>query len=197
MKNSKIMLGILSGLCACAVQGFGQTAFQVNIKGTLVNTNANGDIVSTKLSNKTYINDAVTATGNTNKNLTVVYVQNPSSDPAVSGDFLEVVDSTGTPIYTNLLFMYSGSFPPALTNAAGDEIVIPAQIVPLPLAGSGQSLGGATVTERIMTKKTLINGSFNYVSLRSPTNTLNDIVNIYSGSFNVSKPFAAPSSPGQ
>ncbi|HXT10032.1 MAG TPA: hypothetical protein VN873_00565 [Candidatus Angelobacter sp.] len=190
MKHSKIMLAILSGLCALAVQGFGQTTYQINIKGTCLSTNDNGDIVSTKLNNKTYIQDAITATGNTNKNLSLVYVQNGSSDPAVSGDFLEVVDSSGTPIYTNLLFMYSITFPPALTNAAGNQIVIGAQVIPLPLAGSGQSLGGATINERILTKKTIISGSFNYTSLRSPTNSFNDIVNICSGSFNINKPFA-------
>src|SRR5690348_2205048 len=92
MKNSKITMAILTGLLALTVQGFGQNVFQVTFKGTCTTTNGDGDIVSTKLDDKALIQDAVTATGNTNK-LTVVYVQNASADPATPGDFIEVVDS--------------------------------------------------------------------------------------------------------
>src|SRR5690348_16003359 len=109
MKNSKIMMAILSGLLAIAAQSFGQNVFQVTFKGTSTTTNENGDLVSTKLDNKALIQDAVTATGATNSsNLAVVYVQSASSDPSTPGDFIEVVNTTdGTPVYTNLLFLYN------------------------------------------------------------------------------------------
>lgn len=194
MKNSKITMAILSGLLAFALQGYSQTVYNVSVKGTCLTTNSNGDIVSQRLSNQSLIQDALTGTGSTNgaSSLTVVYVQNASTDPSVNGDFIEVVNSTnGTPVYTNLLFLYGGgSFPPALTNSAGTQIAIGAQVVPLPLAGSGDAMGGATINERILPKKTIISGSFNYTSLRSPSSTSNDVENVCSGMFNVSKVFA-------
>lgn len=192
MKNSKIMMAILSGLLAIAAQSFGQNVFQVTFKGTSTTTNENGDLVSTKLDNKALIQDAVTATGATNSsNLAVVYVQSASSDPSTPGDFIEVVNTTdGTPVYTNLLFLYNSPFPPALVSADQTRFAIGAQVVPLPLAGSGDALGGATINGRVLPKKTVISGSFNYTSLRSPTNSFNDIVKICNGTFNVSKPFA-------
>jgi len=191
MKNSKIMMVILSGLLVAAAQGFGQNVFQVTFKGTCVTTNVDGAIVSTKLSNKSFIQDAATATGATNSNnLTLVYVQNASTDPAVTGDFIEVVNnSTGAIVYTNLLFLYGGSFPPALVSADQSQFAAGAGVVPFPLAGTGDSLGGATINGRIMPKKTIINGSFNYVTLRSPLSTSNDVVEACSGTFNVGKPF--------
>jgi hypothetical protein len=191
MKNSKIMMVILSGLLAVAAQSFGQGVFQVTFKGTCVTTNENGEIVSTKLDNKALIQDALTATGATNSsNLAVVYVQNASSDPATPGDFIEVVNTTdGVPVYTNLLFLYNSPFPPALISADQTRFAIGAQVVPLPLGGSGDSLGGATINGRLMPKKAVINGTFNYTSLRSPSSTSNDVVRICSGSFNVGKPF--------
>jgi hypothetical protein len=193
MKNSKVMMAILSGLFAVAVQGFGQNVFQLTIKGTSQTTNGAGAIVSTKISNKTYIDDAVTATGATNSSgLTLVYVQNASSDPNAPGDYIEVVNSTnGTPVYTNLQFMYNGAFPPALISADQSQFVAGAQVIPLPLAGAGDSLGGATINARALTKKTLISGSFNYTSLRSPLASSNDVVLVNSGTFNVTKPFVA------
>lgn len=192
MKNSKIMMAILTGLLAVAVQGFGQNVFQVTFKGTCVTTNGDGEIVSTKLDNKALIQDAVTATGATNSSkLAVVYVQNASSDPATPGDFIEVVNTTdGTSVYTNLLFLYNSPFPPALISADQTRFAIGAQVVPLPLAGSGDALGGATINGRVLPKKTVISGSFDYTSLRSPSASANDIVKICSGSFNVGKPFA-------
>jgi hypothetical protein len=191
MKNSKIMMAILTGMFALALQSQAQNMFQVKFKGTCQTTNANGDIVSQKLSNTTFINDAVTATGATNSSsFSVVYVTSPSTDPSVPGDFVEVVDAGGTPVYTNLLFVYSSPFPPALTNASFTEIVAGAQVVPLPLGGTGDTLGGATITQKFA-KKTMIQGSFNFVALRSPTSTSNDIVKVYSGSFSANKPFVA------
>ncbi len=192
MKNSKITIGTLCVLLALAVQGFGQTQFQVTFKGTCLATNGSGAIVSTKLDNKALIQDAVTATGATNSSgLTVVYVQNASTDPSVPGDYIEVVNSSnGVPVFTNLQFMYGGSsFPPALISADQTEVAIGAGVIPQPLAGSGDALGGATIHERILTKKTLITGSFNYTTLRSPAATFNDIEEFCSGTFNVGKPF--------
>ncbi|HWC60565.1 MAG TPA: hypothetical protein VHC44_12795 [Verrucomicrobiae bacterium] len=192
MKNSKLMMVILSGLLAIAAQGFGQNVFQVTFKGTCVTTNVDGAIVSQKLNNKSLIQDAVIATGATNSShLAVVYVQNASSDPSTPGDFIEVVDTTtGTSVYTNLLFLYGGPpFTPALISADQTRFAAGAQVIPLPLAGSGDSLGGATINGRLTPKKTLINGSFNYVTLRSPTSTSNDVVKVCSGSFNVNKAF--------
>jgi hypothetical protein len=193
MKNSKIMAAILTGVLAFATLGHGQTVYQVNIKGTCLTTNDAGAIVSTKIDNQSFIHDAVTATGVTNSSknsLSLVYVQSASTDPSAQGDFIEVVNTTnGTPIYTNLQFMYNSPFPAALTNAAGTEIVISAQVIPLPLAGSGDSLGGATITERILPKKVLIKGTYNYSSLRSPTGSANDQVQACSGSFSVNKIF--------
>ena len=141
--------------------------------------------------NRDLIQDAVTATGATNSSgLSLVYVQNASTDPGTPGDFVEVVNSSNAaPVYTNLQFMYGGSFPPALISADQTELAIGAQVIPQPLAGSGDSLGGATIHERALTKKTLITGSFNYTSLRSPSSTSNDVVKFCSGSFNVGKPF--------
>jgi len=195
MNNSKITIGILSVLLTLAVQGYGQsTMFQVTFKGTCLTTNGNGDIVSVKLDNKALIQDAVTGTGATNSSgLTLVYVQNASTDPSVPGDYIEVVNSSnGVPVYTNLQFMYGGTgFPPALISPDQTEVAIGAGIIPQPLAGSGDSLGGATIHERIMTKKTIITGSFNYTSLRSPASTVNDIEEFCSGTFNVGKPFVA------
>ena len=57
MKNSKITMAILSTLLAFAVQGYGQTLFQITVKGTCLTTNANGDIISQKLDNKSLINE--------------------------------------------------------------------------------------------------------------------------------------------
>jgi len=188
MKNSKIMMAILTGLLALASQSFAQTAYNVTFTGTCVTTNGNGDIVSTKLNNKDFIQDAVTATGNTNK-LEVVYVQNASSDPSTPGDFVEVWDKAGTPVYTNLLFLYNSPFPAQLINGDGSRFAMGAQIVPLPLAGSGDTLGGASIEGRVLPKKTVIRGTFNYTSLRSPTATANDEVKICNGSFNIGKPF--------
>ena len=191
MKNSKIMMAILSGLFALAVQGYGQNVFLLTIKGTILTTNVDGAIVSTKLNNKTLIDDAVTATGATNSSsLALVYVENASTDPGTPGDFIEVVDSTtGGLIYTNLQFMYNGVFPPALISADQTQFAAGAGVIPLPLAGEGDSLGGATINARTMPKKTVISGSFNYTSLRSPLSHINDTVRIYSGTFNVGKPF--------
>jgi hypothetical protein len=192
MNNSKITMAILSGLVAFALQGYGQTMYQVKIKGTCLTTNDSGAIVSQKLNNNSFIQDALTGTGSTNgsSSLTLVYVQNASTDPSVSGDFIEVVNSTnGAPVYTNLQFMYGGSFPPPLISPDQTQFVAGAQVIPLPLAGSGDSLGGATINERLLPKKTLINGTFNYTSLRSPSSTSNDIVKVCNGSFTVNKQF--------
>jgi hypothetical protein len=193
MKNSKITMGILSALFVLAVHGYGQNVFQVTFKGTCLTTNDSGAIVSTKLDNKALIQQAVTATGATNSSgLTLVYVQNASTDPSVPGDYIEVVNSSnGIPVYTNLQFMYGGSsFPLPLISADQTQMAIGAQIIPQPLAGSGDSLGGATINERALTKKTVITGSFNYTQLRSPASTVNDIEEFCSGTFNVGKPFA-------
>jgi len=193
MTNSKFTMAILAGLLILAVQGQGQNVFQLTIKGTSQTTNDAGAIVSTKLSSKTYVDDAVTGTGATNSTgLTLVYVQNASSDTNTAGDFIEVVNSSnGVPVYTNLQFMYNGAFPPALASADQSQFVAGAQVIPLPLAGEGDSLGGATINARALPKKTVISGSFNYTSLRSPGATFNDTVRIYSGTFNVGKPFVA------
>ncbi len=64
-----------------------------------------------------------------------------------------------------------------------------AQVVPLPLGGTGDALGGATIQARFTPKKTIITGSFNYTSLRSPSSTSNDVVRVYSGTFSVGKVF--------
>jgi len=40
------------------------------------------------------------------------------------------------------------------------QFVAGAQVIPLPLAGGGDSLGGATINARALPKKTLISGSF-------------------------------------
>jgi hypothetical protein len=192
MKYPKVTMAILSGVLAFAIQGHGQTAYQLNVKATCFTTNDAGEIISQKINNKNFIQDAVTATGATNaSSLSLVYVQGASSDPSVPGDFVEVVDKSGTPVYTNLLFLYGSPFPPALTNSSGTAIVAGAQVIPLPLAGSGDSLGGATIDERIMPKKVLIRGTFNYTMLRSPGSTANDIVRACSGSFSVNKVFTA------
>jgi hypothetical protein len=191
MKNSKILMAILSGLLAFATQSIGQNVFHVTFRGTCVTTNGNGDIVSPRLDNKTFIRDAVAATGITNSSkLAVVYVQNASTDPATPGDFIEVVNTTdGTAVYTNLLFLYNSPFPAALINGDGSRFAMGAQVVPLPLAGSGDTLGGASINGRVLPKRTVINGTFNYTSLRSPTATANDEVKICHGSFDVGKPF--------
>lgn len=195
MKNPKLMVAICSGLLALAFQTQGQTVYQLTFKGVCQSADGSGNIVSTKISNKTLVQDAVTATGTTNSALDAVYVQGASTDPGAPGDFIEVVDkTTGTAVYTNLQFMYGGSFPPAITNADGSMIVIGAQVIPLPLAGSGDSLGGATITERFLKKKTLIRGTFNYTQLRSPGSPTNDTVRACSGSFSVNKIFTLPSS---
>lgn len=191
MNNSKVTMAILSGLLTLAVQGYGQNVFQLTVKGTCLTTNDAGAIVSTKLNNKTFIEDAVTATGATNSSsLALVYVQSASTDPGTPGDFIEVVNSsTGDTVYTNLQFMYNGAFPPALLSADQTQFAAGAAVIPLPLAGAGDSLGGATINGRALPKKTVINGSFNYTSLRSPLSTSNDIVRICSGTFNIGKPF--------
>src|ERR1700743_334333 len=192
MKNQKILLAVLSGMVAFAIQGRGQTVYNVTIKGTSQTTNDAGAIVTTKISNQSFIHDAVTATGNTNssKSLALVYVQGASTDPSVQGDFIEVVNtSDGTAIYTNLQFMYNSPFPAALINADGSQVVIGAQVIPLPLAGSGDSLGGATINERILPKKVLIRGSYNYAALRSPGAVVNNEVQVCNGTFSASKIF--------
>jgi hypothetical protein len=192
MKNSKILMAILSGLLAFATQGFGQNVFHVTFKGTCVTTNDNGKIVSTKLDNKALIDDAVTATGATNSSkLAVVYVQSASADPATPGDFIEIVNTTdGTPVYTNLLFLYNSPFPALLVNGDETRFAAGAQVVPLPLAGSGDTLGGASINGRVMPKRTIIHGTFDYTSLRSPLANFNDEVKICHGSFETGKPFA-------
>jgi hypothetical protein len=193
MKNSKIMMAILTGLLTIAAQGYAQNVFQVTFKGTCVTTNVDGAIVSTKLDNKALIQDAVTATGATNSSqLGVVYVQNASSDPSAPGDFIEVVNtSTGESVYTNMLFLYGGPpFVPTLLSGDQTRFVAGAQVVPLPLAGSGDTLGGATINGRYTPKKTLISGSFNYTVLRSPLSTSNDVIRVCSGTFHVNKAFA-------
>lgn len=195
MKIIKIAVVIFSGLLALAIQAQAQTMFQVSFKGTLQTTNSNGDLVSQKLNNQTYLNDAATAlvltnnTKNPTASLSLVYVQNASSDPSASGDYIEVLEGTNdTPVYTNLLFLYGGSFLPALTNSSGNAYVAGAQVVPLPLAGSGQTMGGATINEKTLkNNKVMIGGSFNYTSLRSPGSTVNDAIRIYSGTFTVGK----------
>lgn len=179
---------MLPGLFTFGIQGFAQTVYQVTFKGTIQTTNANGDVVSQKLSNKNYVQDAMAALSATNSSFSLVYVQNASADPSATGDFVEVIEGTNsTAVYTNVQFMYGGTFPPALTNSSGSAYVAGAQVIPLPLAGSGQTLGGATINERTMSKKTLISGSFNYTSLRSPGETNNNVIRIYSGTFNVGK----------
>lgn len=194
MKNSKIMVAICSGMLALALHANGQTVYQLKIKGVCQTTNDSGDLVSLKLNNETFIQDAVMATGATNSSsLDLVYVQDASTDPSAHGDFIEVYDkTTGSAVYTNLQFMYNSPFPPALTNAAGDMVVIGAQVIPLPLAGSGDSLGGATITERFLRKKTLVRGTFNYTVLRSPGSNINDTVRACSGSFSVNKLYTLP-----
>lgn len=192
MNNSKITMVILSGLLALAVQGYAQpSVFQVKVKGTCLTTNDSGGIVSQKLDNKALIQDAVTKTGATNSSdLTLVYVENASSDLNNPGDYIEVVStSTGATVYTNLLFLYGGPFPPALLSADQTEFVAGAQVIPLPLAGAGDSLGGATIHARFLAKKTVISGSFNFTVLRSPTSASNDVVKACSGTFSVGKPF--------
>lgn len=177
--------------------------YQVTFKGTVQTTNASGGIVSQKLSDTTYIDDAITALdtntvtiiSNTKSNAApsyhLVYVQNASTDPNATGDFIEVIEATNnTPVYTNLQFMFGGNFPPGLTNASGTAYVAGAQVIPLPLAGTGDSLGGATINERTVKSRTLINGSFNYISLRSPGSAYNDTIRVYSGTFNVGKPIS-------
>ncbi|HEY2081888.1 MAG TPA: hypothetical protein VGI88_03820 [Verrucomicrobiae bacterium] len=193
MTTPKFLLAILSGVLAFAIQGHGQTIYNVTIKGSCQTTNDAGAIVSQKITNKSFIQDAITASGTTNSStssLAVVYVQAASTDPSAQGDFIEVINTTnGTPVYTNLQFMYNSPFPAALTNAAGSQIVIGAQVIPQPLAGSGDSLGGATIDVRNLPKKTLINGTYNYTALRSPTGTANDEVLVCHGSFSVNKIF--------
>jgi hypothetical protein len=191
MKNSIFVAAIISGLFAFAIGADGQAVFQMTFKATAQSTNGDGNIVSQKVNNTTLIQDALTATGNTNstKSFSLVYVQSASTDPSTPGDFVEVVDNAGTPVYTNLQFMYDGSFPPALTNATGDQVLIGAQVIPLPLA-VGDSLGGATINEKTLKNgKTMINGSFNYTSLRSPGSSVNDQVNVVNGTFSANKLF--------
>jgi hypothetical protein len=209
MKNKQLLVGIFSGLLALAIQGQAQTVFQVNFKGTLQTTNSNGDIVSQKLNDQTYLNDAATALGlnistngsgtngvtttsnskNPAASLSLVYVQNASSDPSASGDYIEVLEGTNnTPVYTNLLILYGGEFIPALTNSSGTAYVAGALVIPLPLAGSGQSMGGATINEKTTKNgKVSIGGSFNYTALRSASSTSNDVVREYNGTFTVGK----------
>ena len=197
MKSKQLLVAVFSGLLAVVIQGQAQTVFQVTFRGTLQTTNGNGDIVSQRLSNQTYVNDAMTAlritnsTASSNKgpSLTLVYVQNASTDPSASGDYIEVLEGTNnTPVYTNLLLLYGGSFPPALTNSSGTAYVAEAQVVPLPLAGSGTSLGGATINEKSMKNgKVMINGDFDYESLRSAGSDFNDTIRVYNGTFNVGK----------
>jgi hypothetical protein len=191
MNKSKFTMAILTALLVFAIQGYGQTVYQLTIKGTCLTTNDAGDIVSEKMNNQSLIQDAATALGATNSSgLTLVYVQNASSDPGTPGDFIEVVNSSnGVPVYTNLLFLYNGSFPPALISADQSKFAAGAGIVPFPLAGSGDATGEATIQGRVLPKKTLISGSFNYTTLRSPSSTSNDVVKFCSGTFNVGKPF--------
>lgn len=185
-------MAVLSGMVALATQSWGQTIYDVTFKGTSQTTNDSGAIVTTKISNKNFIQDAISATGTTNssKSFALVYVQNASTDPSAQGDFIEVVNTTdGTAIYTNLQFMYNSPFPAALVNGDGSEVVIGAQVIPLPLAGSGDSLGGATINERILPKKVLIRGSYNYTALRAPGAVANDEVQVCNGTFTASKIF--------
>lgn len=196
MKINKMAVAIFSGLLALAIQGQAQSVFQVTFKGTVQTTNSSGDIVSQKLNNQNYVTDALTALNNTNANasrsFTLVYVQSATTDPSASGDYIEVLEGTNsTPVYTNLLFLYGGSFTPALTNSGGSAYVAGALVVPLPLAGSGDSLGGATINEKTMKNgKVMIGGSFNYTSLRSPGSTSNNVIRIYNGTFTVGKPIS-------
>ena len=198
MKIKKIAVVIFSGLLALAIQGQAQTVFQVTFKGTVQTTNSNGDVVSQKLNNQMYLNDAVAGgtnhvtaarESNPTADLSLVYVQSASADPSASGDYIEVIEGTNnSPIYTNLLFLYGGSFLPALTNSSGTAYVAGAQVVPLPLAGSGEAMGGATINERtIKNGRVAISGSFNYTSLRSPGSTANDAIRVFTGTFNVGK----------
>jgi hypothetical protein len=200
MKTQKIPVLIFSGLLAIALHGQAQTVFPVTFKGTVQTTNSNGDVVSQKLSTQTYLNDAATALGLSSTNgsgtnvtktakLSLVYVQNASTDPSASGDYIEVLEGTNnSPVYTNLLFLYGGSFPPALTNLSGTAYVAGAQVIPIPLAGTGDSLGGATINEKTMKNgKVMISGSFNYTSLRSPGSSANDTIRIFNGTFTVGK----------
>lgn len=185
----------MCGLFALTIQSRAQitpTFYQVTFKGNIITTNANGDIVTQKLSNKSFIQDAQAAIpGATNANsLSLVYVQNASSDPSVPADFVEVLGGTNnTPVYTNLQFMYGGNFPQPLTNSSGTQIAIGAGIIPQPAVIS-DSLGWATINERIMTKKNVIMGSFNYTSLLSPGT--NSTMRLYSGTFNVGKQLTTP-----
>src|ERR1700759_1727832 len=130
MKNLKVTAAVLSGIITLAIQSHGQNVFNVTIKGTSQTTNDAGEIVSTKLTDKTFIQDAVTARGLTNSSsLDLVYVQSASTDPGPPGDFIEVVNSaTGQSIYTNLQFMYNGAFPPALQSADQTRFVAGAQV---------------------------------------------------------------------
>jgi hypothetical protein len=192
MNKSKITMVILAGLLVSALQGYAQpSAFVVKIKGACLLKNDSGQIVSQKLDNKSLIQEAVTATHATNSSdLTLVYVLGASADPATPGDFLEVVNSsTGVPVYTNLLFLYGSPFPPTIISDDQSRLAAGAQVVPLPLAGTGDALGGATIQARFLAKKTVISGSFNYTTLRSPGSTSNDIVKACSGSFSASKLF--------
>jgi hypothetical protein len=188
MKNSIIMSVILAGAFAMATPGHAQTVLTLTLKGTSQTTNDAGAIVSTQINNKTLIQDAITATGVSNAaSLAVVYVPSASTDPSVQGDFVEVINNTnGTPVYTNLQFMYGGLFPQALTNADGSQIVIGAQVIPLPLA-IGDSLGGATINEKITPKNTAIRGSFNYTALKTPAGS--NTITICNGTFTSGKPF--------
>ncbi len=188
MKNSIIISVILAGAFALATPAHAQTVLALTLKGTCQTTNDSGAIVSTQINNKTLIQDAITATGITNAaSLAVVYVPSASTDPSVQGDFVEVINNTnGTPIYTNLQFMYGGLFPQALTNADGSQILIGAQVIPLPLA-IGDSLGGATINEKITTKNTAIRGSFNYTALKDPAGS--STLKVCNGTFTSGKPF--------
>ncbi len=59
MNKSKISMVLLTGLFALAIQSYGQpSVFEVKVKGTSLTTNASGDIVSQKIDNKSFIQDA-------------------------------------------------------------------------------------------------------------------------------------------
>jgi hypothetical protein len=187
MKNSKFVVVLFASLLIFATSGHAQTMYQVTLKGTCQTTNDAGDIITQQINNKTLIQDAVNATGATNaSSLNLVYIQNASSDPNVPADFIAVINTTNSaPVYTNLQFHYGGSEGQVLTNAAGNEIVANAEVLPLPLA-TGNPTGFATINERILPKKTLIRGSFNYAVLLTPQGS--NTVQICNGTFSIGKP---------
>jgi len=91
MKNSKFTMVSSRGCSLWQFRGMGKTYCTTDNQGHESTTNDAGAIVSTKLSSKHSLTTPSRQPGATKASkLTLVYVQNASSDTNTVGDFIEV-----------------------------------------------------------------------------------------------------------